>query len=363
MKILIRNGKHTKWEPVDVAGYVIEAELQKLLAESPSIITIDEVREGASPLVVAVREFGLPGSGNTDILAFNSQGDIVVVECKLAANQEIKRRVIAQVLEYGAYLWKMSYDELNKRIFSRTQKNLAELVGEAAEDPEWDEEAFRSAVGTNLSRGSFVLVIAVDEMNEELNRTMRYLNTCGNPEFAFTVLEMRRYHRDTTEILVPHLHGAVTQAQIKKDQAKRKRWTEQEFFDKSEAELSPDVNTIIKKLYDWSRLTADRVWFGNGLEKGSFTFHFLLGEKAFSIFTVFTDGTLQLNYGWLIRVLDQNIVNEFHQSILQISSLAQIPGDFNRWPYLKIQDAFIGHSDYFEQFKQSVVEFGKRIKS
>jgi len=121
MKILIRNGKHTKWEPVDVAGYVIEAELQKLLAESPSIITIDEVREGASPLVVAVREFGLPGSGNTDILAFNSQGDIVVVECKLAANQEIKRRVIAQVLEYGAYLWKMSYDELNKRIFSRTQ--------------------------------------------------------------------------------------------------------------------------------------------------------------------------------------------------------------------------------------------------
>lgn len=362
MKILIRKDNQSKWEPVDAAGYVVEAELQKLLAESPSLITIEEVREGASPLVVAVREFGLPGSGNTDILAFNSRGDIAVVECKLAANQEIKRRVIAQVLEYGAFLWNMPYDELNRRIYSRRNKNLAELVGEAAGDPEWDEEAFRTAIEDNLSKGSFILVIAVDEMNEELNRTMRYLNTCGNPEFAFTVLEMRRYNKEKTEILVPHLYGTVTQAQIQKDRSRRKMWTEQEFFEKAEAELSPEVNQVIRKLYDWSRTTADRVWFGTGMEKGSYTFHYLLDGKTASVFSIHTDGNLTLNFGWLINAVDRNVLSSFHYSLTQIKPFAQISPDLTRYPSIKVDAAFVGHLDYLEQFMQLVADFGQQIK-
>jgi hypothetical protein len=78
-----------------------EKELQELLAESPSLIPADDIRDGFSPLVVAVREFGLPGSGNTDLLAFSSAGEITIVECKLAANAEIKRTVIGQILEYA----------------------------------------------------------------------------------------------------------------------------------------------------------------------------------------------------------------------------------------------------------------------
>jgi hypothetical protein len=36
---------------------------------SPSLIPVDEIRDGMPPLVAAVREFGLPGSGSTDLLA------------------------------------------------------------------------------------------------------------------------------------------------------------------------------------------------------------------------------------------------------------------------------------------------------
>jgi hypothetical protein len=99
------------WQPVESADYVGEVELHKLVAESPSLVPVEDIRPGASRLVVAVTEFGLPGSGNTDILAFSPGGEIAIVECKLASNRQIKREVIGQILEYGAYLWETTYEK------------------------------------------------------------------------------------------------------------------------------------------------------------------------------------------------------------------------------------------------------------
>ncbi len=93
MRILVRSTESTEWKLVESADYSAEAELQELLAESPSLIPVNEIRPDVAPLVVAVREFGLPGSGFTDLLGFSAQGDVAVVECKLANNTEIKRKV------------------------------------------------------------------------------------------------------------------------------------------------------------------------------------------------------------------------------------------------------------------------------
>ena len=86
-------------------------------------------------------EFGLPGSGNTDVLAFSPDGDIAVVECKLAANAESKRKVIGQILEYAAYLWGMDYEEVDKRVRRLRGEGLAELIEEAVAG-EWDKASF-----------------------------------------------------------------------------------------------------------------------------------------------------------------------------------------------------------------------------
>lgn len=362
MKILMRNEGSEEWELVDAAGYALETELQELLADSPSLISIEEIQEGASPLIVAIREVGLPGSGNTDILAFNSQGDIVVVECKLAANQDIKRKVIAQVLEYGAFLWGMSYDDLNTRIHGRTNMNLAELVAEALGDEEWDEEAFRTIVEQNLSKGSFVLVIAVDEMNDELNRTMRFINMCGNPEFAFAVLEMKRFQRGKKEILVPKIYGSMTQSQARKQAAKRKKWTETEYFEDVETKLPKEVGKIISDLFQWSQKSADRVWFGTGIENGSFTYHCMLDKKTVSIFSVYSNGWLTLNFGWLSRTIDIELIKEFHKGLIQMAPFASIPDKFDRWPSIKIEDAFLDDSENLTHFMQLVEHFKGKVK-
>ena len=82
---MIRNTNLKKWKVAEAINVKAESELQKLLVESPSLIAVDEIREGASPLVFAVQEFGLPGSGFTDVLAFSSEGDI---------NKESKSRLL-----------------------------------------------------------------------------------------------------------------------------------------------------------------------------------------------------------------------------------------------------------------------------
>jgi len=275
-----------------------EMELQKLLIEAPSLIPVDEIREDISPFVIAVDEFGLPGSGNTDVLAFNPKGDIAIIECKLAANPESKRKVVGQILEYGAYLWEMNYETLNERVKKRKGKSLSQLIEEAinrepinaqprnegtAEESatmEWDEEEFRSKVEEQLKSGSFLLIIVVDEINEELKRIVRYLNECGNPAFSFHALEMNRFQSGNVEILVPYLNGVSTKPPTT---SRRKPWSEREFFDVL-TENVPDIVDMVRNLYEWAKSIAkkggSKVSFGTGVETGSFTFHFIRAETG-----------------------------------------------------------------------------------
>lgn len=361
MKILMRNQKSESWKLVESAAYGAEAELQSLLASSPSLIPIDEIREGVSPLVVAVREFGLTGSGNTDLLAFSAEGDIAIVECKLAANAEIKRKVIEQILEYGAYLWNMTYEEVDQRVNRLRGKSLADLVAESIEDSEWDEENFRSNVQDALTRGAFILIIAVDEMNDELSRTIKFLNGCGNPSFSFNALEMRRFQQADTEILVPDLHGLSSRGP--KPTGGRKKWTEGQFFEVIQEKLSPEVVKVIKGIYEWSQAAADRVWFGTGTETGSCTFHYLKDGKTVSVFSIYTSGYLCLNYGWLSSQVDQDIIEEFHNSIHNIRSFRNIPADFSKWHNITIDEAFLKQANTVDQFKAAVVALGNRVHS
>jgi RecB family endonuclease NucS len=96
MQILIRNHRNEKWQLVKSAAFGSESELQNLLAEEPSLISVNEVREGAGTMVAAIREFPLD-IGSIDLVGFAARGDIAIIACKLASNDEIKRKVIGQV--------------------------------------------------------------------------------------------------------------------------------------------------------------------------------------------------------------------------------------------------------------------------
>jgi len=356
MRILIRD-QSKKWTYAESVKAEAEAELQSLLVESPSLINIDEIREGASPLVLAVREFGLPGSGATDVIAFSASGDIALVECKLAANPEIKRKVIGQILEYAAYLWQMSYEEVDEHIRDRMGSSLATLVVDSVAG-DLDEEEFRAGVKQSLESGSFILIIVVDELNDELKRILRYLNECSESAFSIHALEMRRFQADEIEVLVPHVYGVSTKPPAG---GKRAQWTEDRFFRVLE-EQHPDSVDVVREFYDWSRGAADRVWFGTGKKEGSFTFHYLLDGVVYSVFTIYTYNRLSLNYGWLSPKVSEGLMDELHSRLLEIPTLARVQRDFTKWPTVRVNEAF-SDGENREKFKTIVTWLRSRIVS
>ncbi len=355
MKILIRNQKSEMWQMVQSIAYSNETELQKLLAGQPSLISLNEVREGAGPLVVAVREFPLD-IGSVDLIGFTADGDIAIIECKLASNEEIKRKVIGQVLEYGANLWGMGYEDLEKKILDKSSRNLTDLVRVNLQNQEWDEESFRINVGQALQSGNFILIIVVDEINEELSRIVRFINEAGKPAFSLAALEMRRFQKDQTEILVPHLFGVVNTGKSSTT-GLRKQWTEERFFEAVHNSLPQEIVSIIQDLYTWSRLKSKRVWFGTGTASGSFTFHYQKNGKSVSMFSIYTNGNLFINYGWATTQVTAVSLQRFHQAITKIPGFEGIQDDFNKWPNVRIKDVFLDKPDVLNQFKEVVEEF------
>jgi hypothetical protein len=333
MRILMRSQAHPQWGVVDSLTYQDEAELQKLLADDPTLIPVADIGQDITPFCVGVRELSVPGSGYIDILAFSPQGNIAIVECKLASNAEIKRKVIGQILEYAAFVWGMSYEELDSKVRERSGHSLIELVT-ARSGEEVDEQAFREAVTQRLSSGALLLMVVVDQITPELARTMEFLNDCGGGRFSLHALEMRRFGAQGTEILVPRLHGVrlTTQAIT----SPRQKWDEKRFFETLEA-AHPELTAVVRDLFEWARLTGHAVKYGTGNTVGSFAFYLQHGERLVPLFYVDTNGSLFL-YMLSWKFLPGNLAEQLHTRLIGIRRLADIPLDFKKFPAVRLAE-------------------------
>jgi hypothetical protein len=353
MKILIKEAKNGKWVEVESVSYKVEADLQTLIANSPSIIPVEEIMNGAPPFVLGVREFGLPGSGNTDILLFNEDGNIGVIECKLASNAEIKRKVIGQILEYAAYLWTTSYEDLDAKVKTISGSSLAESMKNLAEKPDWDPNQFREDLQQNLQNGTFNLIVAVDHINEELKRTIDYLNECGNTAFSFHALELHKYTSGSTEMLVPHMYGKIPQDKPLLGGSRFR--SEEGFLEHAETNVSSETFEAVKGLLDWAKENADRVFWGRGKTYGSYTFHYLREGKTVSVFTVTSIGMLYFNFGYLSKILAVEEVQEFYKKLQGVKVFARLPENYRAFPSIPIEEIIAKGADGIEVLKQATL--------
>lgn len=212
MEILVRNKGKKEWQKVSEQRFQNEAELQNILYESPEIIPIEQLGENLPKPKLFIKEAGLPGSGNTDLIGIDENGGITIIECKLATNTDIRRKVIGQVFEYAAYLWQMTYDQFDDiccKAEKWEEKHLADLIREKMEGTEetWVEDDFRNNVASTLSGGNFRLIIAVDTLNDELRRIIQFLNSKGGNFSQIYALEMRQFPTEGLQMLVPELYG------------------------------------------------------------------------------------------------------------------------------------------------------------
>ena len=200
MGVLLRqNGG--KWQSIERFTFDNESQLQKMLYASPELIAADP-----EEVIVFTSEAGLPGSGYTDLIGVTGTGKILIVETKLARNAEIRRKVIGQVFEYAAYLWGMSFDQLDGFFAHTESASILDLL--LQKDDGLDRERLQNDITATLTDGSFDLPIAVDEINPELEKIIAFLSS-RKAAIRLEALEVEAYKHNNVELVVPHRHGQI----------------------------------------------------------------------------------------------------------------------------------------------------------
>ncbi|MGD9571521.1 MAG: hypothetical protein AB7V62_06555 [Thermoleophilia bacterium] len=263
VNLLVRRGEGA-WASPAVSAYGNEAQLRDLLALQPSLLP------GLGPGATAVTELTIPGAGSVDVAAVDGEGAVCLVECKLASNPEIRRQVVGQVLAYASGLWKVSLEEFEATWARRSGRSLAATVlGDDHDDARG--QVLRDGVGTALSDGRFVLVLAVDVITAELRRIVEYLNAHTVDEVSVLALEIRYAMDGDTEMIIPRVFGAELAESPTRVRPTR-RWTEEDVI-RGFAEAGDGCRQVAQRLIDHYRDRVALLYFGVG-RRPSLTFVF-----------------------------------------------------------------------------------------
>ena len=263
--MLIRSPDSPKWRAPETTTYTDEAELQRLIADSPSLLP--GVEDGVAAVA---REVAVPGVGAADLIVVDREGEITIVECKLAANSEIRRSVIGQAFAYAAGVWQLSYEDFDRAFAARGQSLESSFDGAA----DWDAPAFREAVEANLERGALGLVIAVDQITDELKRTIVYINRHTTAELRLLALELRRAADGGIEIVMPEVYGEESATEPTRP---KRRWDESSLMAGLREAQPPELADRLVCLYEALRDAGARRSWGTGA-KPSVTMW--LGEES-----------------------------------------------------------------------------------
>ena len=260
--IVSKDGKNA--QKLEAKDFPNENYLQKYIIDNPDCIPLYDINENIKLLIIA-REFSTT-SGSIDALGIDQDGQIYIIETKLYKNPD-KRKVIAQVLDYGASLWKnySDFEEFFTTIDSFTETNfhisfdqrLKEFFG--LDDESLDR--MHENISSNLKDGNLKFVVLMDRLHRELKDLITFLNQ--NSKFDIYAVELEYYKHEDNEIMIPKLFGSEVKktTTIKYDRAgprtedyhfERADEMTKSFYEKLKAsvlEFGEDVKIIPLKFY------------------------------------------------------------------------------------------------------------------
>lgn len=219
--------------------------LQQYLQANPETLPVEELKPGAKLLVIS-REFPTE-SGPIDAFAIDDDGDLYIVETKLAKNPD-KRKVLAQMLDYGAALWSAGAESF----FTAASRagDLSEKIADAFDlGDDADVAAVMSSVRANLEAGQFQFVVLMNQLDERLRNLITFVNS--NSRFRILGLELDFYRHGDLDILIPRLYGTEARTLSAGEPSSRARkWTEAEFFAQVSERLATRDVSKVRALFD-----------------------------------------------------------------------------------------------------------------
>lgn len=310
---------------LDLKPLTDEKLLQKYIVENPSCLPLEEIEEDLR-LVVVGKEFPA-GYGFVDALAVDQAGEIYLIETKLFRGTD-KRRVLAQMLDYGAGLWKDYRNgadflaRLDTNAVGKLKRSARQEVEKQFElNPEEADRLLANAA-QHIIDGHFNFIVLIDHIDDGLKDLFTFVDastvfTIYGMEFEFYTID------DESVIAIPRLHGGD-----RPTSSARKRGAliiNELFFQQAADTMPPEVVSAIRALYQFSVEEADLVTWGRG-PTGSFNPKFTaVSLKA--LYTVYSDGRLYVNFGWLGCSASGGMAVDILARGLAAMG-CQLPGDF-----------------------------------
>lgn len=197
-----------------MSGNFNEAWLQELLEDNPAMIPAAGVSPEYQDLVCIGREVPV-GSGETqgyiDNLYVTPSGGIVIVETKLYRNQEARRTVVAQIIDYAKELQKWDATKLDEIAYNYTyRKNcqahrIIDLMAAKGFLSFSDEKSLTDSLNVNLENASFLLLIIGDGIRTGVQQLADFLNDNTSMSFNLALAEIEVYERGDETIVIPYL--------------------------------------------------------------------------------------------------------------------------------------------------------------
>jgi len=131
-----------------------EERLENWITKDPSILGID--------LLLIGRQVTSEYRGRIDLLAINSQGDLVIIELK---RDRTPREIVAQVLDYASGIKKLGYNDVNSITSKFLDKSLAEAFN----------EKFGTSIPENINTNHSMIIVA-SELDDSSERIVQYLS-------------------------------------------------------------------------------------------------------------------------------------------------------------------------------------------
>jgi hypothetical protein len=328
-----------------------DKELQRILELNPNLIPGDQINPtDPRRWLVIKREMPVPDPStgdnrwSIDLFFADQEAMPTFIECKRYNDTRAKREVVGQMLEYAAnghYYW--SKEEMRSYAEEAAETNGLSLEEEIKRlQPEETEsvDGFFQHVQDNLREGQVRLVFFMEESPPELKSVVDFLNKQMERSEVLLV-EARQYEHDGKKIVAPLLFGYTEEArQVKKTVSvttgQRKKWDKESFFVDVRERLSEAEYSAIKQVFDKSQELNCELSWGTGKINGSFSAKWShLGK--YSVYSVFSDGSITFNYGSFKTESGQSGFAEFLKNELQDRVDLAAPNDYERrYPNYKI---------------------------
>ncbi len=249
--------------------------LQRIIEKTPDLVA--RPTEGQTPprhfLVKREKSAKAPDSTelSLDHLIVDADGIPVLVEAKRGSNTQIRRLVIAQILDYACRASSWTAEELERDFKATNPNSDFELPKDF-----WDK------VKKHLDDGEFRLVIAADDIPVSLRMLIEFLDK-AMPKIEVYGVELRPYVSNGKTMLFSSIVGNATSMTEKPTAVKgRRTWDDEAFSQYLHANGLQKVVGIV----DAIRSEAVKLGYEKVLGQGAFFPSFLAKLNGLRVFTV-----------------------------------------------------------------------------